>query len=205
MQRVFKNFLFLFFLLAAISCSQNTSRKAETNFPVKPLSIPGDNGDDWGDGDFAISITNISKNDTCVIYKAVSSYKNEDLGLLIAVPNSPNGSKGFGDGIILKSIGKPSDRLLALLATLYKQKLPANSKFIDSVSLAYVDLNQFGKSLVSTDPNNDPDVKEYKLFFQSKDEEAELYLNIKPKKQLVEIKEKDEEYRPAIIQMLEAH
>jgi len=205
MRRVFQNFTYFFFLLAGVGCSQNINKKVETNFPVKPLSIPGDNGDDWGDGDFAISITNISKNDTCIIYKAVSNYKNEDLGLSISIPISQSGNKGFGDGIVLKSIGRQSDRLLALLATLYKQRLPPNSKFINSISLSYVDLSQFEKSVAGSVPKTGSGEMDYKLFFQTKDDEAELYLNIKPKEQLVEIKEKDQEYRPTIIQMLEAH
>jgi hypothetical protein len=205
MRQILQNFLLFFLLFAAISCSQDKNSKVETDFPVKPLIIPGDDGDQHGDGDFTLSIISISQNDTGKIYKAVSSYKNEELGLLIFVPNSRNGNKGFGNGIILKSIGKQSDRLLALFAALYKQKLPANSKFVNSVSVEYVDLSAFAKSLGGSVPNNESNIMEYKLFFKNKDDEAELYLNIKTKEQLVEIDEKDEEYRPTIIKILEAH
>ena len=202
MRRSLEKFLLLFLLFAAVSCSENRNSKSEVNFPIKPLIMPGDNGDDWGEGDFAISITNISENDSGKEYKAISQYKNEEIGLAIFVPNSKGGNKGFGSGITLKSIGKRSDRLLSLLAMLYKQKLLADSKFIDSVTVEYVDLDGFAKSVDNNFVNKDSNSKDYKLFFESKDDEAELYLNIKPKEHLIEIKEKDQEYRPAIIQML---
>jgi len=198
-----KLFFLLLLLSTAIGCTQNKSSQAATNFPIKQLIIPGDNGDDWGDGDFVLSITNISENETGKVYKAVSSYKNEELGLLIIVPKSKSEKNGFGNNIILKSIGKPSDKLLALMAQLYKQTLSPDSKFVSSISTEYVDLKEFAKSLGDTN-NKESDTKEYKLFFTNKNDEAELYLNIKPNDRIVEVKEKDQEYRPTIIQMLKA-
>ena len=203
MHRRFKFFLFVFLLSVCINCSQNKSSNAENNFPVKPLVIPGDNGDDWGDGDFVLSITSIAENDTGKMFKAVSSYKNEEVGMLIIVPKSKNEKNGFGNNIILKSIGKPSDRLLLLMAQLYKQKLSPDSKFVSSISIGYVNLGEFAKSLGGT-PESNSNTTEFKLFFTNKNDEAELYLNIKSGKRIVEIKEKDQEYRPTIIQMLKA-
>ena len=48
MRQILKKFSMLFIFVAAIGCSENKSSKAGSNFPVKPLIIPGDNGDDWG-------------------------------------------------------------------------------------------------------------------------------------------------------------
>ena len=192
-----RKLIILFILLTGFGCSPNHNNS--NNFPVKPLIILNAKDDGWG-ADIKMSITNISENDTSYAYKAISHYDNSNVGFIVIVPKSQTDSKGFGKLIILKSIGTESDNLLHTLTALYKQKANPASTFVESASPSYVDLNEFAKSIGGN--TKESDVKEYKLFFQTKDDEAELYLNIDPIEKWVEVSEKDPEYRPVVIKAL---
>ncbi|MEO6981256.1 MAG: hypothetical protein ABI113_22875 [Mucilaginibacter sp.] len=187
----------------ASSClsSHNNGGQNTANFPVKPLIIFDNKEDGWG-GDIRLSIVNINESDSSTLYKAVSDYKGKKLGLLIFIPKAKESSNGFGKGIILKSMGEESDNLLNTLAELYKQHIDPNSKFISSVSVGYVDLSEFAKSLTGKTDDASSATGEYKLFFENKGDEAELFLNINPNDKWVDLREKDEEYRPSVIKAL---
>lgn len=199
-----------FLILQILGCSNGTSSKGSAsnnlavrtteNYPEKPVLQYKDNGDDTGDGDFALSIVAISETDTSMIYKALSTWGNRNLGLLLDVPKK-DGDKGFGQSLFLKSIGSESDNFLRFMADEYNQKIDSASHFKD-ISLSYVNLNTFAKSLGSDE--NDTSLIEYKLFFQgpNKDDYAELYLNINHREKIIEFKEKDQEYRPQLIKFL---
>jgi hypothetical protein len=209
MQRIFiiSSLLFLY------SCNNsNTSKnvKTETNFeitkdtfPVKELVIDNGEEEGWG-ADLKLSITSISETDTSKIIKALSTYNGKKVGLVISIPNKKEGDKGFASGILLKSIGSESDDLLQTLSKLYKQKSDTNQKFTNSVFVTYINFNQFAKSLGGQDGGDDENEKQYKLFFEGKKdgEYAEMYLNYNLNENWIEIKEKDEEYRPLIIKFL---
>ncbi|MEJ0102003.1 MAG: hypothetical protein WDO19_05325 [Bacteroidota bacterium] len=109
--------------------------------------------------------------------------KGKDLGLLITVPKAKEGSKGFGKGITLKSIGSESDYLLLTLAKLYKQKTDTSLKFASSVSVTYVNLKEFAKSIAGQEGQPYTTANEYKLFFEGSNDEdyAEFYLKYKPR------------------------
>lgn len=168
---------------------------------IKPLEI--DKGEEEGIGaDIRLSLIEKQQNDSFHFYKAVSSYNGKNIGLLIAVPKKM-GDKGFTRGFSLSSIGKESDNLLQTLAALYKQKPDTSLQFIHSITLTCVNLNELAKTL-GRDNNDYRAVNQYKLFFESLegDQYAELYVNINPDENWIELREKDEEYRPALIKFL---
>jgi hypothetical protein len=197
--------------LTILSCSNSDNSKisapsdtkqVENNetFPVKELFV--DNGDEEGWGaDIRLSIISNSETDTSKIFTATSTYEGNKLGLLVSVPKKKEGEKGFSSGITLSSIGAESDNLLKVLSKLYKQKVDTTLKFTNSVSVTYVNLDEFAKSLGAQDGGQYKTENQYKLFYEGEKEGdyAELYLNINPTEHWIELKEKDEEYRPIII------
>lgn len=74
----------------------------------------------------------------------------------------------------------------------------------NSVSVTYVDLGEFAKSLGAKDGGEYKTENQYKLFHEGNDEGeyAEIFLNINETEHWIELKEKDEEYRPVIIKLL---
>jgi len=96
-----------------------------------------------------------------------------------------------------------SDFLLHTIARVYGQKIDSQAHFVNSISVHYVNLHSFAKTLGAKDDTNTAQA-EYKLFFQGQRDDgyAELYLNVDANARRLEIKEKDIEYRPQIIQFL---
>ena len=210
MTKVFITILTVTILGCNNSDNSNTSSSSDTKqvekkdtFPVKELFV--DNGDEEGWGaDIRLSIISNSETDTSKIFTATSTYEGKKLGLLISIPKKKEGDKGFASGITMKSIGTESDNLLKALSKLYKQKIDTTLKFTNSISVTYVNLDEFAKSLGGQDGGQYKTENQYKLFYEGKKEGdyAELYLNINPTEHWIELKEKDEEYRPIIIKFL---
>jgi hypothetical protein len=209
MQKIFL-ILTLLFLFSCKNAgnSKNSSTdikkgSVKETFPVKELIIGNAEEEGWG-GDVRLSINSISETDTSKLLKALSTYQGKNVGFLISIPNKKEGDKGFASGILLKSIGTESDNLLQFLSKLYKQKSDTSLKFTNSVSLTYVNLNEFAKSLGAQEGGDYKTENQYKLFYEGNNEKeyAELYLNYNLKENWVELKEKDEEYRPMIIKFL---
>ncbi|HVU99310.1 MAG TPA: hypothetical protein VHE34_29010 [Puia sp.] len=170
------------------------------SYPARPVIKYKDNGDDTGDGDFALSIVAISETDTIITYKALSTSENGNLGLALDIPKK-DGERGFGQSILLKSIGSESDNFIRFMTKVYNQKLDSSIHFFNkTLSVAYVNLNTFAGALGANN-QYDTAVNEYKLFFEgpNKDDYAELYLNINKREKIIEFKEKDQEYRPQLI------
>src|SRR4051794_20338352 len=101
----------------------------------------------------------------------------------------------------IKSVGSASDNLLLLLQDLYKEEIVANSKFVASKTINFIDLNEFVKAKFGQKSERADSVRELKVFFESDNEDdyAELYININPAEKWLELKEKDEEYRPGVL------
>lgn len=200
----------IFFLLTIFSCSNNQTNsdnkdsKVSTTktYPVKPLQIDNGEEEGWG-ADIKLSIVEKSENDTLHIYKAVSSYNGQELGLLVSVPKRKEGDKGFGQGISFKSIGTQSDYLLRTLYQLYKQTGDTTASFVKDINVTYVNLKEFAKAVAGQEGQYTA-ASEYKLFFEGKDDEdyAEIYLNVNPTDNWIELREKDEEYRPTVLRFL---
>jgi len=185
-----------------MGCSRNKNKAWDNiSLPIKPLIVLNDREGGWG-SDIRLSIVGISEDDSSKIYKAVSSYNNENMGLLVYVTKKGTNSQGFGNAITLKTIGKESDNLLHKLSELYKQKIAYDSKFADTVSASFVDLKVFSKSVAGSAGNADPNSDEYKLFFETKDDEGELFLNINSTDKWVELSEKDPEFRSVVLKAL---
>jgi hypothetical protein len=181
-----------------LGCTFNANNKT-SDFPIKPAVVCPDKDDCLG-GDVRLSIINSSENDTSRIYKIISKYQNSDVGLLIVISKATTDNKGFGKYIILKSIGNSSDGFLKMLEVLYHQRVNSNSKFVASIPASYVNLKEFARSVADKSSDSD-DIDEYKLFFENKQDEGELFLNVNDKDHWVEFREKDQEYRPVIISM----
>jgi hypothetical protein len=200
----------IFFLATLLGCSTNQRKSVNTEstktnistLAIKPLQIDKGEEEGWG-ADIRLSIIDKAENDTVKIYKAVSSYEGKELGLLILVPKAKEGSKGFGNGITLQSVGSQSDNLLYTLLTLYKQKVDTSAKFVKSVKVNYVNLKEFAKSVAGQEGQYTT-ANEYKLFFEGNNDEdyAELYLNVNADDNWIELREKDEEYRPIVLRFL---
>jgi hypothetical protein len=201
----------LFILIAPIiifGCSSNQTNvitvpdsPVAKSSSIKPLVITGEE-EGWG-ADIRLSIISTEETDSSSIHKVVSSYKDKNLGLIVIVPKTKGEAKTFGSGLILKSIGAESDNLLQTLAELYKLKPNGSLKFINSISVSYANLQDYAKGLAVQDGRSyEVAGSDYKLFFETEDDYAELYLNINPTEHWIELKEKDEEYRPSLINVL---
>jgi hypothetical protein len=202
-----QQFAIICFLATLLGCSnsQTNTDKAETSdtttSPAKPLQI--DNSEDGWGADIRLSIVAKFENDTVNIYKAVSIYDEQKVGLLISVPKRKEGDKGFGHGILLKSVGIQSDYLLRTLSQLYNQPSYKTATFINEVSVNYVNLKAFAKAVTGQEGQSTV-TNQYKLFFEGKSDEeyAELFLNINLMDNWIELLEKDEEYRPKVLSFL---
>ena len=199
-----QHLLAIFFVVAIVNCSdsQNNSQSAGTSditYPIKFLKI--DSSDTGFGADVKLSIAERFENDTANVYKGVSLYNDQELGLLISVPKHEKGAKGFGQGFALRSIGTLSDYLLPTLSQLYKQPDNETKTFIKVMTVNYVNLTAFAKAVSGQEPEL-KEVNQYKLFFEGDNDYAEIFLNIDLSNNLIEIFEKDTEYRPAILRFL---
>jgi hypothetical protein len=205
--KIMQYLLTIFFTVAIVSCTdrKNTTQSAGTtnitSYPVEFLKI--DSSDAGFGADIKLSITERFENDTANVYKAVSLYNDQELGLLISVPKHEKGAKGFGQGFALRSIGTPSDYLLRTLSQLYKQPDNETKTFVKEMTVNYVNLTAFAKAVSGQEPQL-TEVNQYKLFFESNTDNdyAEIFLNIDLSNNLIEILEKDTEYRSAILRFL---
>ena len=170
---------------------------------IKELVVDNGEEEGWG-ADIKLSIISIKETDTSRVFITTSTYEGKKLGFSVSIPKAKEGNGGFASGIELKSIGSESDNLLLALAKLYKQKVDTTLKFTESVSLTYVNLDEFAKSLGAKDGGKYKTENQYKLFYEGikEGEYAEVYLNINQTEHWIELKEKDEEYRPIIIKFL---
>jgi hypothetical protein len=74
--------------------------------------------------------------------------------------------------------------------------------FTKKITLNFVNLKTMAKNLSGKDAEPYTSTNEYKLFFERNKKYAELYLNINSEEHWIELNEKDEEYRPFIIDFL---
>jgi hypothetical protein len=205
-----RNILFLLLSVTIFNCSSNQTSSVregeEIVFSkasvVMPLQIDAGEEEGWG-ADIRISIVEKAENNDAHFYKALSLYKGKELGFLVSIPKAKEGNKGFGEGITLKSVGVPSNNLLQSLYELYNQTEDTLSSFVDHITVSYVNLKSFAKAVSGLEPEHTA-ANEYKLFFegQSDEEYAELYLNVNADGNWLELREKDEEYRPIILRFL---
>ena len=160
-----------------------------------------------GFSDIFLSITNEVKTETSHIYIGQGLYKNKTVGLKVEIKsNLPAGITSNGElnpkgGVVwnavrLISIGQESDSLVSALAELYSE--PAETVFTkDVLTPTMFSLNQQDVQL------DKPGYYKFKLFFndESDDENkyAEMFLNINTEERIIELHEKDHDYRKPLL------
>jgi len=167
-------------------------------FSLKELSFNKENEQGWG-ADIQLSFTESTQTENGVVYKVNSTYKNKTIGFEVTIPN-PGFSK-----LTIKSLGTNSDNFIHVLSKLYKQKIDTTLHFVDFIIADCANMGEYIDSLRKVGSSNYVSAKsQYKLFFQGKNEDdyAELFLNVNEKEHLIELEEKDEEYRPILIKLL---
>ena len=197
----------VFIGLTIFGCSSNqtatdkisTVTSSNSKFPVKPLFIESE--DESMGGDIRLSFTESSTTDKAIIYKVNSTYENKNIGFELSVP-----THGL-EKLSIKSDGVSSDNFIRALQKIYKLKADTTSKFVDFISADCINMGDYVDSLNKQSNGSYTSTAENKLFFQGKNEGdyAELYLNINEAEHWIELKEKDEEYRPIIVRLLTRH
>ena len=78
-----KQLIIILLIASLLGCASNMTNQT-SDFPVKPAIVCPDKNDCLG-GDVRLSIINSSENDTSRIYKVISKYHGNDVGLLIVI------------------------------------------------------------------------------------------------------------------------
>ncbi|MBV8660125.1 MAG: hypothetical protein JO142_20070 [Burkholderiales bacterium] len=140
-----------------------------------------------GDVDLKIESIVCASRSQCVV-RAHGLEHQKVVGLEVVI----GAMRGKESGLVYRSIGAESDALLAMLAKAYKVKAPGvhftKEVFVygGTDSIQKIKTSQTDMKVYFTE---DPDMKGY----------AELYTNIDAKAGILEIHEKDPEYRKNII------
>jgi len=202
--------------IVSIGCNSPTDKEKEltkradvaktedSSSPVTEMSIGDQDDEGWG-ADIRLSIGEIIRSDTSVVYKVKSLYKMKSIGFDLSLPTAkPQNENALAQILTIKSSGEISDNFLKVLSELYKQEIDSTKRFIKSARIAFIDLNEFSKRQFGKEPVNKSEAKEIKIFFEgnTSDYYAELYLNINEKEHWLELKEKDESYRDQVIKFL---
>jgi len=200
-----KNTTILILLVVILGCSSNQTKTdkisndtiAIKSFPPKPLIIDNGEEEGWG-ADIRLSIISVDSIYGSTIYRTNSSYKGKNIGLEIEF------AKNNKNILTFRSSDSLSDNLLVTLSDLYELKRVKGRQFISSFEVKYIDLHAFAKTNLGGEVLGQMAPKEYKLFFTGKndDEYGEFYLNINDEELWLELREKDPEYRPFIIDLL---
>jgi hypothetical protein len=199
--------ILLFTIFLSYSCKNSPTIYENKIFDKKEMII-GDTSEGWG-GDIRLSIVQIQQKENGVkILTAISSYKGTDVGFNLEVsPKEKTDSEFQESGLVIKSIGNPSNALLLSLADIYSIKQESKLEFIDSLSTTFVDLNKMATKIGKSENAKVEPVKDIltKLFLGDSNDEktyGEIYLNFNEQERWVELKEKDIEYRSAVIKAL---
>lgn len=160
-----------------------------------------------GFSDIFLSIISEIKIDTSHIYIGQGLYKSKTVGLKLEIKsNLPAGITSSGeinmkgglvrDAVKLFSVGQESDNLVFALAQLYNE--PSYSRFTkDVLTPTLFSLNHQEVHL------NKPGYYKFKLFFndESDDEKkyAEMFLNVNTDERIIELHEKDTDYRKPLL------
>ncbi|MBL0055082.1 MAG: hypothetical protein IPP31_02610 [Chitinophagaceae bacterium] len=199
-------------LLLIFSCSNKDQSKnigkkevlARDTFTINKLIVDTSQEEGWG-ADIRISVVENTKTDTSITYIATSSYDSRIVGLQLTIPtNTPNDKKADAQPMLIKSLGEASDNLIILLSRLYKQKIDSSLHFVGTKRIVFIDLDEFAKKQFGQYPNNPSGSRGLKAFFESEieDDYGEIYINLNEKEHWIELREKDEGYRKAVLKGL---
>ncbi len=157
-----------------------------------------------GWNDIFLKITDRKENNNSVIYIAQGLYEGNVVGLKVEVRKGMtagllssgeiNQDAFYRDGIRFFSIGNESDELVKVLSKLYQ--FPTTMPFAESIT----DVMTFSLNEIPVDLNRKEYYK-FKLFFHNDYEDlyCEMFCNIGLLDDVIEVHEKDEDYRGNII------
>jgi hypothetical protein len=189
-------FLILAVILLAIGCKQADSTKQ-----AYPSFVDPSKNNNWG-GDVRLLITEIVKTDSSTLYTLKSVYDHDTLGFKLSLPNQTEKS-GSGAGLKIFSLGRISKNFKNALASVYKIKVDTSKDFPAKINVSFVDLDKFAISVTGQEATDKNGFNDYKLFFEdaknSEDGEAQVFVNINEADKILQLQEKDSEYRKAII------
>jgi len=168
--------------------------------PEKKNQVVNDDEDYFKD--ITLSIESDSDTGISHIYIAKAKLCNRETGLKVEIMSDlPAGINRSGeitkdgfvaDAVLIASIGEESDNFIRSTAELYG--LPKPDRFSQKpLSFTIFSLNEHDADLSRNG------YYMFKLFMETEDLYGEIYLNINLDKQIIELKEKDQEYRQAII------
>jgi len=187
--------------LFIVSCNDPAS-KEETATPVIPTSPYKEmgiekNNNNWG-ADIILHIQKAQKiSAEITAFKIISGYKGKPVGFDLVIKRPLKKSPFIPDGITFRSLKDTSNNFLAALAEVYGLKI-ADPVFTDSLTIPYADLTA---DIDLNKPGNWT-AAQMKLFFETEDDNYELYLNIDEKTGTISLPEKDGDYREGIIKAL---
>lgn len=186
-------------------CGQNNERTQQTNSP-KLADITSRTDTSEGFSDIFLTITSSSKTDTTNIYVGQGLYKNKIVGLKfevnsklpfgITTDGEINSKGGFvRNGVKFISTGQESDELINALADLYNE--PIKKPFSKNrISATVFSLNKKDADF------SKKDYYKFKLFFNDEGDEnnyAEMFFNVNTEEQIIELHEKDHNYRKPLL------
>lgn len=152
--------------------------------------------------DVRLSIVNSVKSSDGTLYTLKSFYNKDTLGFQILLPNKLS-EDGSGNGFEIITLGKISKNFRNSLAAVYKLKIDTSVEFVNKLILSYVNVSEFATKITGQKPSDDDGFTDYKLFFEdsknSDEGEAEIFLNINENDKIVQLREKDPDYRKALI------
>ena len=195
--------IILIITLFIFGCSPKEQKVTQkiVKSPIREV-ILGSTADDYDGPDLTLSITETQSLDTITVYKVNSTYKGKVVGFQLEVPNEAGTTQT--QLFKLKSIGQASSNFLDLLSDLSKLKHNSKRLFLDSISVAFVNLNDFAKKQFGKEPDNTDSLTDYKLFLDDGthgNNELELYINISDKGKFVEIQQKESDTWPSVIKL----
>jgi len=200
-----KTIIIMGFFATLFGCGQ--TNKSETKEIIKLEEITSRTDTSEGFSDIFLSIESDTKTDSSHIYVAKGLYKGKTVGLQFEVKSNmengltPDGEMNSQGGftknaIKTNSIGKESDELVKALGELYS--FPTTKSFTkQTITSTAFSLNQ---KIADLDKS---DYYKFKLFFEDDNEDlySELFFNINTTEKIIELHEKDQEYRHPLIKV----
>jgi hypothetical protein len=193
----FKLTLAIAFITSLLACSPGTTTKTDQ---LEEITSRTDTTE--GFSDIYLKIISDQSKDSVHIYLAKGLHNGKTVGIQLEVksnmpagltPEGGMGENGFiQNPVTFLSIGKESNELLKALSELYK--VPTTNLFAKQVTASSgFSLNQKIADL------NVPGHYKFKLFFESETDVPELYFNVNTAEGIIELFEKDPEYRSALL------
>jgi hypothetical protein len=197
--------ILLLSIVVLFGCRRAYDRKQQENKLIpsvlKDIVPPRTGKDD--SKDILLDITSDKRSDSNHVYVAMGLYKGKTVGLQVTVKShGPNGvgAEGVNGGGLVQdfvqfvSIGQESDDFVEAMSELYNQ--PIKSKFTSQkLSVSAFSLNSY-----PTDLDKKGEYK-FKLFFQPDSDSlyGEVFFNINTDKRIIELPEKDFDYRKNVL------